>query len=733
MSKTDETADKSDSISMHDFLDFLKISCQLNESISETIDKTDKKVDYDQLAKNELIHSILDKCQANNQNVNGPGEKVETMTGSCDKKGNKRRSSRKSKDETKASLDPSLSEKLDEVIDEGILDSVLPFLCNSNNQSTSTITVTATHTCPAKSKTSASTINIGTNVLNKPDASNLKVQSETVVTNKTIKDTSGTSKLRRKSVLPSNSTAAESEVVIHVCDEVKGVSRDFTCPQKLLVAKMGYFADVTAGQRLEDMDISVHCDLQIFEWLIRWVKRESTSQETWCSLDPTNVVPILVSASFLQMEPLLVDCLSFCHANLNDVVKASANLSCLNDSIISRLAAMFTNTELEMVKDKKERVTPRLWTKLIQSLCEPESEVLRGHFASAADLYRCNRCFKHVTHSVSSYIHCVPTNLRLNRWGQTISQHSRDLAWNITSHVSALYKELKSWRKVYWRLWGNCHFLFCSTCETHFPVYQMNWCLYHPDQPQFLGPVTEGRMAGPSGRYPCCGQQAFRYETLPGPMGCQYREHTIHTDSDRDRGILSLVHLAEIGGCLYDAAPTRVNGSSVNDPWWNGITLAPSREKQGLLPNFNVNFDAETRYKHPRKLTAKMSFMDSSSETDTSENTKKYPMSKQFSTSSDGCESDDYSSPRPVVSRRKAKVSGRHWAGDLSARSNQDNQREFEERAMKQVIALVGKKTGGDLNMQYQTHQQGGTYMRLEAEWRESLKQRASSKPKNAK
>lgn len=91
------------------------------------------------------------------------------------------------------------------------------------------------------------------------------------------------------------------------------------------------------------------------------------------------------------MEPLLVDCLSFCHANLNDVVKASANLSCLNDSIISRLAAMFTNTELEMVKDKKERVTPRLWTKLIQSLCEPESEILRGHYASTADLYRCNR------------------------------------------------------------------------------------------------------------------------------------------------------------------------------------------------------------------------------------------------------------------------------------------------------------------------------------------------------
>lgn len=91
------------------------------------------------------------------------------------------------------------------------------------------------------------------------------------------------------------------------------------------------------------------------------------------------------------MEPLLVDCLAYCHANLTDVVKASANLSCLNDSIISRLAAMFTNLELEMVKDKKERVTPRLWIKLIQSLCEPEPQALRGHFGSLSDLFRCNR------------------------------------------------------------------------------------------------------------------------------------------------------------------------------------------------------------------------------------------------------------------------------------------------------------------------------------------------------
>lgn len=109
----------------------------------------------------------------------------------------------------KPSLDPALSEKLDEVIDEGILDSVLPFLCNLNNPTANANTATTAHTCPAKSKTSASTINIGTNVLNKPDATNLKGQAETVAVNKNSKEThtNGPSKLRRKSVLPANSSA----------------------------------------------------------------------------------------------------------------------------------------------------------------------------------------------------------------------------------------------------------------------------------------------------------------------------------------------------------------------------------------------------------------------------------------------------------------------------------------------------------------------------------------------
>lgn len=72
---------------------------------------------------------------------------------------------------------------------------------------------------------------------------------------------------------------------------------------------------------------------------------------------------------------------------------------------------------------------------------------------------------------------------------------------------------------------------------------------------------------------------------------------------------------------------------------------------------------------------------------------------------------------------RKTKPSGRYWSGEISARSNQDNQREFEERAMKQIISMVRKKTGNENQMQQDLQPIGGSYVHLESEWREKHRQ----------
>lgn len=61
-------------------------------------------------------------------------------------------------------------------------------------------------------------------------------------------------------------------MTIHVCDETRDAKRDFTCRQDLLLSQMGYFRDITTGQSLEDVDISVHCDVTIFEWLMAWLR-----------------------------------------------------------------------------------------------------------------------------------------------------------------------------------------------------------------------------------------------------------------------------------------------------------------------------------------------------------------------------------------------------------------------------------------------------------------------------
>lgn len=48
-------------ISMHDFLDFLKLTCQVNEQLEEDMADGQSKIDYNVLANNPLINSLTPK------------------------------------------------------------------------------------------------------------------------------------------------------------------------------------------------------------------------------------------------------------------------------------------------------------------------------------------------------------------------------------------------------------------------------------------------------------------------------------------------------------------------------------------------------------------------------------------------------------------------------------------------------------------------------------------------
>ena len=97
------------------------------------------------------------------------------------------------------------------------------------------------------------------------------------------------------------------------------------------------------------------------------------------------------------------------------------------------------------------------------------------------------------------------------------------MTWNLNDYIISLRSELRSWRKVYWRLWGDCHFLLCRQCGIYFPINQMDWCCYHPENPQFFISEQQRTTPFPLGRYPCCSQRAYRFQSITNRDGCRFR------------------------------------------------------------------------------------------------------------------------------------------------------------------------------------------------------------------
>ncbi|XP_076056153.1 SANT and BTB domain regulator of class switch recombination [Oratosquilla oratoria] len=398
-------------------------------------------------------------------------------------------------------------------------------------------------------------------------------------------------------------------IVIHVCDEARGLRQDFSCPRDLLIRKIGYFADVTAGQRLEDVDISVHCDVSIFEWLLCWVKQGQTEDHTPPRLEPKIAVSILISADFLKMSPLVEQVLQYMHDNINLILEAQVNLGCLSESLTTRLSRLFTHWELENIRDRRDKIQNKIYARFVQTLCDFLPSPTRGIYKTAALLYRCCECGQLVTKSVERLVACLPTNTHITNRGLVYYTHSRDPSWCLTEHVRILKLELKTWRLVYWRLWGQVHFLPCSTCGAVFPGCEMKMCRYHRLDPPFLesqdgmgtssaSPTSSSGFQGDI--YPCCGAKALRFSALPTRNGCQMCDHTVQLSLREEEpwGPVSRIYddllTFQILTCLEPPAEIKPERRSV---FWSGVPLIPSsRGGEGSALNRSWLSDAPCRH-----------------------------------------------------------------------------------------------------------------------------------------
>jgi hypothetical protein len=349
------------------------------------------------------------------------------------------------------------------------------------------------------------------------------------------------SNLRSHSPLSTASTSSNSIIIIHVCDETKQIKRDFTCPRDLLLKEMKYFTNnlnlngsgSTAGsnasstslyKRLDEMDISVHCDVNIFDWLMRYVKRNLKEQDPVQvdsdyeyhgsvktddsttnhghsrrrhrpkepKLEVNNCISILISSDFLIMNDLVDKCVLFMIDNFNQLLQLPCNMSTINDRLITKIAAYIKLNQLDDLIDKKDKFKTKLFMKKIEFLFDHEKleQVFErwkktdtfedafflcvGYESDANTLFKCKICSRIMTQRQSSYIKCELGIL--DKYGNFNYFHVYDDKFDVNNFVLDLKDKLKTWQNVFWFLWALIKCCKCQTCDEWFRFVDLNKC-----------------------------------------------------------------------------------------------------------------------------------------------------------------------------------------------------------------------------------------------------------------
>jgi hypothetical protein len=130
---------------------------------------------------------------------------------------------------------------------------------------------------------------------------------------------------------------------------------------------MKYFEKYLCDNKnIEDIDISVHCDINIFDWLMRYIHKKDPK------LEIKNAISILISSDFLQMAHLVEESSNFVAANIHEIISLPIDMNCLNSALVKRLAELINIHDLNVLKDKKDKLTSKIYMKKLEILFEDE-------------------------------------------------------------------------------------------------------------------------------------------------------------------------------------------------------------------------------------------------------------------------------------------------------------------------------------------------------------------------
>ncbi|XP_038155397.1 uncharacterized protein KIAA1841 homolog [Cyprinodon tularosa] len=540
-------------------------------------------------------------------------------------------------------------------------------------------------------------------------------------------------------------------MVIHVCDETKNLKQDFTCPRDLLVKEMRYFAEYLSvdQQRWEELDISVHCDVQIFDWLMKYVRRNSVGEgnKDKPRLEPSNVISILISSEFLKMDTLVEECIQYCHKHMSAIVATPCNMNCINSNLATRIADLFNHNEADDIRDKKDKFKSKLFQKKIEQLLDPKHHN-KDSPGNASTLYRCRLCLKLLTKETERKISCVPRKINVDICGQIIYTHQRQKSWDVHDYITALYEELKSWVLVYWRIWGTINYLTCSRCQQVFVCAELTCCKYHPDGVLYPGMGAEKGWQD-AGIYPCCNQRVLRFDPIEIPKGCKMRDHIVNLPDEEkcdeataaQTRVLNDLLLHRDAVCLSNASPADGSDDSSTSAEkaqdckdLMELSLLGSLRRDGspfsLFKNWTLQLKQQSLLSEEEEYTTGSEVTEDEvgdeeelSKKQAAKKAKKAhrPLKKQLSSSNfQRKEKSEKSQTRDMtpftVSLQKNK-----WDSTRSLRYNQDAQREEDQRRMAEIIGHLTKMRFGDQEQSKAKDTKepsGGIYAKLEAQFK---------------
>ncbi|XP_034537375.1 uncharacterized protein KIAA1841 homolog isoform X2 [Notolabrus celidotus] len=551
--------------------------------------------------------------------------------------------------------------------------------------------------------------------------------------------------------------ARDPNMVIHVCDETKNLKQDFTCPRDLLVKEMRYFAEYLSvdSQRWEEVDISVHCDVQIFDWLMNYVRRNSAGGgKDKPRLEPSNVISILISSEFLKMDSLVDECIQYCHKHMSAIVATPCNMNCINSNLTTRIAQLFNHNEADDIRDKKDKFKSKLFQKKIERLFDP-NYTSKDSPGNASTLYRCGLCLKVLTRETERKISCVPGKINIDAQGEIVYTHTRQKSWDVHEYLSGLYEELKSWVLVYWRIWGTINYLTCSRCQQVFVCAELTHCQYHPDSVVYAGLGSEKGWHG-AGLYPCCNQRVLRFDPTGIPKGCKRRDHIVNVPDEENcdeetsaqTGVLNDLLLHRDAVCVLntpvDSEENMCMSEKVQDC---DVLLEPTllgrlRGDAGtfsLLKNWSLQLRQQSLLSEDEEYTTGSEVTEDEVGDEEELNKKQAakknkkihrPLKKQLSSPNfqrkerhEKTQSRD-STPF-TVSVQKSK-----WDSSRSLRYNQDAQREEDQRRMVEIVGHLTKMRFGEQEQSRSKDNKepsGGIYSKLEAQFKSSSQSRQSA------